>query len=102
MGRAAGDLATYCEDLAKAACEASRRLGVASGHVKNDALRRAAGALRDRRQEILSANGKDMEAAPGYGLSSAAVDRLRLDDTRVEGMATAMEGWPPCPTRWAR
>ena len=91
MGTVENDLPTYCRELAETAREASRRLAVVSGNAKQQALTQAADLLRRRRQALLDANAKDLEAAPTYGLSSAMIDRLRLDDKRIGGMATAIE-----------
>ena len=41
-------------------------------------------ALIGAADEIIEANAKDIEAAPGYGLSDAAIDRLRLDQKRID------------------
>ena len=47
--------------------------------------------LRSQRLEILAANARDMEEAVARGLSGALLDRLHLDDGRVEGMARALD-----------
>jgi glutamate-5-semialdehyde dehydrogenase len=46
-----------------------------------------ADALEAAEAGIMAANAKDLEAAPSYGLNAAAVDRLKLDATRVRAMA---------------
>jgi len=51
-----------------------------------DALRRAGALVRDQRHAILAANGVDCESAAGH-LDEGTLDRLRLDDARVEGLA---------------
>jgi glutamate-5-semialdehyde dehydrogenase len=55
-----------------------------------DALRGAAALVRDRRSAILEANEADCEAASGR-LDEGTLDRLRLDDGRVEGLARQVE-----------
>jgi glutamate-5-semialdehyde dehydrogenase len=80
-----------CRDLADRAKAASRKLATAKGSVKDGWLARAATALRARADLILEANAKDIEAAPGFGLSAAAVDRLTLTPKRVEDIARALE-----------
>ena len=62
-----------------------------TGAQKNDWLRRSARLLRERVPQITAANEKDIAAAPDFGLTDAAVDRLRLTPSRIKGMATAME-----------
>jgi glutamate-5-semialdehyde dehydrogenase len=55
-----------------------------------DALRGAAALVRERRSAILEANEADCEAASGR-LDEGTLDRLRLDDGRVEGLARQVE-----------
>jgi glutamate-5-semialdehyde dehydrogenase len=52
---------------------------------------RSAQLLRERGKELTEANAKDIEAAPEYGLSDAAVDRLRLTPERIESIAVGLE-----------
>ncbi|MEM1062188.1 MAG: glutamate-5-semialdehyde dehydrogenase, partial [Planctomycetota bacterium] len=47
--------------------------------------------LRAAAETLAAENEKDLAAAPGYGLSEAAVDRLRLTPERIEGMAVGLE-----------
>ncbi|WP_313801171.1 glutamate-5-semialdehyde dehydrogenase [Sphingobium sp.] len=58
---------------------------------KIDALRRAAQALRDQAPQIIAANARDMENAAANGLSPAMLDRLRLDEDRVEATAAGVD-----------
>jgi glutamate-5-semialdehyde dehydrogenase len=55
------------------------------------ALRGMAAALRDLRGEIRAANAEDVEASRKDGKPAAFLDRLLLDDKRIEGMAKAVE-----------
>jgi glutamate-5-semialdehyde dehydrogenase len=66
-------------------------LVVASDSQRNDALRFAADALREQKAEILAANKKDLQGAKNRGLGHAMLDRLALDDDRVEAMAVGLE-----------
>jgi glutamate-5-semialdehyde dehydrogenase len=77
------------QQLGAAAVEAAGVLALASTAQKNQALGAAAAAIRARRGAILEANGQDIEAA--QGLSSALLDRLRLDDSRIGAMARGLE-----------
>ena len=63
----------------------------ASDAQKADALRRAAQALRDQAPAIIAANARDMDNAVANGLSPALLDRLRLDEGRVEATAVGVE-----------
>jgi glutamate-5-semialdehyde dehydrogenase len=85
------DVGHIMEPIGRAALEAASVLSLASTQQKNAALTTAAKALRERSAEILSANAQDMNAARERELSSALLDRLKLDETRVEGMARALE-----------
>lgn len=82
---------TECRVLAERAAEAARVMAVTSGAARNNWLKMAAQGLRHRRDEILAANQHDVDAAPGYGLNAAAIDRLRLDSHRLEAIAKAVE-----------
>ena len=83
-----GDL---MEGLGKAAVHAAAILALAGTAKKNAALQAAANSIRARRAEILAANERDMSAARAAKLSGALLDRLLLDDRRVEGMARSVE-----------
>lgn len=58
---------------------------------RNMAIEAAATQLRAQRAAILAANADDVEAATAIGLPGALLDRLRLDDARVEAMARSVE-----------
>ncbi len=77
--------------IGRAARAAAPLLELASSDQKNRALRAAAASLRARRHKILAANERDVRDAAAHGLSNAMLDRLRLDDARVESMARALE-----------
>ncbi|HWW80272.1 MAG TPA: glutamate-5-semialdehyde dehydrogenase [Steroidobacteraceae bacterium] len=79
------------EGLGKAAVEAAGVLALANTERKNTALSVAAAAVRARRGEILTANERDMSAARAAKLSGALLDRLQLDEKRVEGIALSIE-----------
>jgi glutamate-5-semialdehyde dehydrogenase len=70
---------------------AGEALVQASDAQKIDALRRAAQALRDGAADIIAANARDMENAMANGLSSAMLDRLRLDADRVAATADGVD-----------
>jgi glutamate-5-semialdehyde dehydrogenase len=68
---------------------AARVLAFAPEQQKNHALLEGAAALRGSRGAILAANSEDMREA-GEGLSAALLDRLRLDEARVESIAQGL------------
>src|SRR5262249_21158140 len=69
---------------------AGRALATATGERKDAWLRRTADALVARQAEVLAANERDLAAAPGFGLTSAGVDRLRLTPARVAAAADGL------------
>src|ERR1700676_4673507 len=85
------DLQAYCLDVGRRAKAASAELARASGQQKIDWLRLSAQRVRQNEEEILTANQQDVAAADGFGLTDAAIDRLRLTGARIEAIATALE-----------
>lgn len=77
--------------LAQASKQAARVLACATAEQKNAALIGMAGAVRLGRKVILAANAEDMERARKSGKNDAFLDRLKLDDARLEGMCLAIE-----------
>ncbi|MEY4761560.1 MAG: gamma-glutamyl phosphate reductase [Pseudomonadota bacterium] len=84
-------LVEQMDALGRAAVATREALALSSTATRNQALMKAAAQVRARRPEILEANRQDMEAAQARGLSSAMLDRLKLDDKRVESMAKGLE-----------
>lgn len=78
-------------EIAQAAKHASAELGQKSLDERNRALLAMAAALRVHVGEIVSANAQDMDAAREAGTKESLLDRLMLDDARVESMASALE-----------
>jgi glutamate-5-semialdehyde dehydrogenase len=79
------------DELGLKARLAARQLAISSGDTRDAALHAAADEIRARRGEIIAANETDMRAARERGLSAAMLDRLMLDEPRVEGMAAGLE-----------
>jgi len=77
--------------LGRAAVAAAERLRHATTAEKNSALTGAASQLRRRRMDVLGANAEDMSVARAAGLGPALLDRLVLDEARVEAMARGLE-----------
>lgn len=78
------------EDILAAATRskaASRTIGLLTTTQKNEILQTAAHTLLDRADEILAANQEDIETARSKGTSDAMIDRLALDQARIEGIA---------------
>jgi glutamate-5-semialdehyde dehydrogenase len=83
-------VADLMQGMGRAARSAAQLLAFASTAQKNRALRAGAAALRSARSTILAANEGDVREA-GSGLSGALLDRLQLDDSRIEAMARGLE-----------
>jgi glutamate-5-semialdehyde dehydrogenase len=88
---ASQDVATLMDSLGRAAVGASRALARASTATKNAALAAAAAEIRKQRTAILAANSIDLQAARERALSDAMMDRLALDEQRVETMSAGVE-----------
>ncbi len=85
------ELAREMQTIALAARHAAGLLARAEPSQKTAALRYAAQAVRDARSAILAANAEDMAAAEQIPLSAALLDRLRLNERRIEAMAEGLE-----------
>lgn len=77
--------------VAEAAKAASVALSQTSGQQRNTALSAMAEALRVHADTIVAANKCDMDAARMSGTKESLLDRLMLDESRVEAMAVALE-----------
>lgn len=77
---------TTIQQMGAAAKQASRVL-MNAGAKKDEALYAIADALRKGTDKIIAANDIDMENGRAAGLSNALLDRLKLDESRIEGMA---------------
>jgi glutamate-5-semialdehyde dehydrogenase len=95
--------------LGARARSAAQVLATAGREVKDRALVAAAASLRARAGDILQANARDLAAARARGLRASLLDRLALDDKRIEAMATGLELVAALPdpigdemARWSR
>ncbi len=78
------------EELAGRAREAARELALATRASKDAALQAMADGLVAGRAAVLSANAEDVAAAEAAGTPAAIIDRLRLDESRIDGMAEGL------------
>src|SRR5262245_23754215 len=85
------DQMKYVETLGSAARRASRQLAALDGATKVAALKRIAARIRENRQALLDANKLDVEAAQKAEIAAALVERLKLNDKRIESMAAGVE-----------
>jgi len=84
-------VAEVMERMGRAARAAAQVLEASRPEQKNRALRAAAACLRARRVNLKAANERDMRQAGERALSKAMLDRLELNDERVEAMARGLE-----------
>lgn len=71
--------------------KAAHALAILSTEQKNDILRAMAAEVRARSAEILAENARDLEAGEANGLTKAMLDRLCLDEKRLEAVASGIE-----------
>lgn len=74
----------------EAAC-AAKSLSRLTTEQKNNALMQMASAIKARSEAILAENAKDVADAKESGLSDAMIDRLTLDESRIEGIVNSIE-----------
>jgi len=77
--------------MGEQAREAALRLSVLDSEQKNRILNAMAASLRDHSAEIIEANALDINTGEERGLSAALLDRLRLDEDRIEAIAVGVE-----------
>lgn len=103
------NLVTLMNALGAAARIGARAAREASAETRNAALIAAAAAIRARTSDIIAANADDMALAEANNLSKAMLDRLMLNDARVEAMAKGLTDIAALPdpvgkelARWTR
>ena len=84
------DVKQYMQDLGQRARVASRAMAQARTAAKNDALLHIATALEAARAELIAENARDLEQGHKDGLDDALLDRLALNEERIEGMAEGL------------
>ncbi|MDO4328230.1 MAG: glutamate-5-semialdehyde dehydrogenase [Lachnospiraceae bacterium] len=78
------------QEIGQRAQAVSRKLGILGVTEKNQGLLAAAKSLIAGQEEILAANQKDMEKAAAAGMSQGLLDRLKLTQARIQGMADGL------------
>jgi glutamate-5-semialdehyde dehydrogenase len=86
-----GDIAAAMAEIGRQARAAARVLALAPAEQKDRALAAMAAAVRTQAEAILAANAEDVAEARAGGLSGAFLDRLILNEARVEAMAAGIE-----------
>lgn len=85
------DVSNYMQSLGQAAREASRAMAKASTDHKNRALLAIAQAIVKQRDDIKAANAADMARGQQNGLDAALLDRLELNDERIDSMIEGLQ-----------
>ena len=85
------DIDSLVIDIGKRAREASRSLAVASSLQKKDALIFGAKSIKENTADILENNKKDLDFGKSKGLSDALMDRLLLNEERIDSMVVGLE-----------
>jgi len=78
------------KEVLKKVKESSRVVATLNGDIKRKVLNEMAQALIDNSNTIIEENKKDLEYAKNANLSSALIDRLLLNEKRIESMAKAL------------
>jgi len=79
------------EELAKKVVQAKKSIGLMSTQRKNEALRSIASAIDKNRKNILESNKIDVEASRKGGMPESIIDRLLLDDKRIDSMIDSIK-----------
>ncbi|PLX44618.1 MAG: glutamate-5-semialdehyde dehydrogenase [Hyphomicrobiales bacterium] len=90
-GAGGQEIAAMMNEMGRKARSAAGVLANSGAEVKNRALMAMAAALRAEAPRILAANAKDMAAGEARGLAGSFLDRLMLDEGRIEAMAASLE-----------
>jgi glutamate-5-semialdehyde dehydrogenase len=84
------DVVEYMQAVGVRARAAARAMSRADSGLKDAALTAIASAIESAAGELKVANAKDLEAGRQHGLDDALLDRLELNDTRIEAMAEGL------------
>ena len=85
------DIPTLMRQIGQAAKVAASEIAISDNETKNEALFGAATSLRERCDEILDENKRDIISGEKKGLKGSFLDRLLLDQDRIELMARGLE-----------
>ena len=85
------EINVYMEQLGLEAKRASKVLSQSSLEQKNEALQCISDQIKEHRVEILKENKKDLESAKKKSIGSALIDRLELNDSRIDSMISGLK-----------
>lgn len=78
------------EEILKKVKDSTKELNIMSSKEKNTILCEVAKALENQQEEIIEANKKDIENAKSIGMKESLIDRLKIDESRIKGMADGL------------
>lgn len=81
----------YMRTLGQAARQASRSVAAATAKQRNTALMAIRDAIVEHRQGLLDANGEDLARGESNGLEAPLMDRLALNDARIDSLIASLE-----------
>ncbi|HPT69942.1 MAG TPA: gamma-glutamyl-phosphate reductase, partial [Syntrophomonas sp.] len=84
------EMETILLEQGRKAKQAARMLATAGTDTKNEALLKMAEQLEKQSEEIIAANKIDLEQGEKQGLTKALLDRLALNQTRIQDMAEGL------------
>ena len=84
------DISSYMDSLGKEAKKASRLISLLSSEKKNSLLATFSKLIDKNRSEILKANYEDLDKANSLGTEEALIDRLELNDSRINGILSGI------------
>ena len=85
------EINVYMEQLGLEAKQASKVLSQSSLEQKNEALKCISDQIEEHRVEILKENQKDLESAKKKSIGSALIDRLELNESRIDSMISGLK-----------
>tara|TARA_B100001769_G_scaffold68376_1_gene50966 strand:- start:498 stop:1766 length:1269 start_codon:yes stop_codon:yes gene_type:complete len=85
------EINVYMEQLGLEAKQASKVLSQSSLEQKNEALQCISDQIDEHRVEILKENQKDLESAKKKSIGSALIDRLELNESRIDSMISGLK-----------
>jgi glutamate-5-semialdehyde dehydrogenase len=85
------DWKPYVEALGQSARKAAAQLATLNGSAKIAVLRRVAAGIRQQKESLLAANAEDITAAQKADLAPALVERLKLNEKRINSMADGVD-----------
>ncbi|MGB5258464.1 MAG: gamma-glutamyl-phosphate reductase, partial [Woeseiaceae bacterium] len=101
-GKSKVSIAAMMDEIGRTARRSAVALAGTTIEQRNAALSASAAAIREAARDIVAANDRDLASARSNGLSDAMLDRLMLDDARIEAMSSGLESIETLPDPLSR